>query len=167
MADTTLTNPTSSHTTSRTTRLTDHAVMTSRSASSEPPADQGERQPTRRRLHPAQRQLLFASFGVIVGSFLPWVTTTMGLSYSGFAGAGLYTFYLGVFGVAGGLVPRPRLAALQGGIVAVSAVGLPLWQLLHLIARVGVGGWLPGAGLVVVLASGLLAGLSSWQLLRA
>jgi hypothetical protein len=120
----------------------------------------------RRRLHPAQRQLLFAAFGVIVGSFLPWVTVNMGLSYSGFAGAGLYTFYLGIFGIAGGLVPRRRMAAVQGGIVALGAVGLPLWQLLHLVSRVGFGGWLPGAGLIMVLASGVLAGLSTWQLVR-
>lgn len=122
---------------------------------------------SRRRLHPAQRQLLVAAFGVIVGSFLPWVTVNTGLSYGGFAGAGLYTFYLGVLGIAGGLVPRRRLAVVQGGIVALGAVGLPLWQLLHLISRVGFGGWLPGAGLIMVLASGLLAGLSTWQLIRA
>ena len=136
------------------------------STSSEPAAEGADHPRMRRRLHPAQRQLLVAAFGVIVGSFLPWVTVNMGLSYGGFAGAGLYTFYLGVLGIAGGLVPQRRLAAVQGGIVALGAVGLPLWQLLHLIARVGFGGWLPGAGLIVVLASGFLAGLSTWQLVR-
>ena len=163
MADTVLSN----RTRSRSAPLPGAAAMAAGdSASAESSADHDKGVTLRRRLHPAQRQLLLAAFGVIVGSFLPWVTVNMGLTYSGFAGAGLYTFYLGVFGIAGGLVPRRRMAAVQGAIVALGAIGLPLWQLLHLVGRVGFGGWLPGAGLIVVLASGVLAGLSTWQLVR-
>jgi hypothetical protein len=164
MAGTVVSNPTRS----RMAALSGaNAMAAGDSASAGPTAEQTNGPRPRRRLHPAQRQLLFAAFGVIVGSFLPWVTINMGLSYSGFAGAGLYTFYLGIFGIAAGLVPRRRMAAVQGGIVALGAVGLPLWQLLHLVSRVGLGGWLPGAGLIMVLASGVLAGLSTWQLVRS
>lgn len=111
-----------------------------------------------------RRLLLFASLGVIVGSFLPWVDTGFG-SYAGFAGAGVYTFYAGVLGFAGALVPVHRLAVVQGAVVAAVAVALPVWQLVRLISLVGVSGWTPGMGLVLVLCCGMAAARATAQLL--
>ena len=117
-----------------------------------------------RRLHPAQRMLLFASAGVIVGSFLPWVTVNMGATFGGFAGAGLYTFYVGVLGLAGGLVPMRWPAIVQGAVMAAVAIALPVWQVVRLLSKVGVSGWVPGTGLIVVFVSGLLAALATFRI---
>lgn len=113
--------------------------------------------------HLGQGLLVVASAGVIVGSFLPWVQTGIG-SYGGFAGAGIYTFYVGVLGLAGGLVPSRTLAMAQGAIVAAVAVGLAGWQILRLLSKVGLSGWTPGIGLMMVLASGIVAGRAAWLL---
>lgn len=121
---------------------------------------------TRARLHPAQKLLLVAAAGVIVGSFLPWVSLNMGATFGGFAGAGLYTFYVGAIGVGGGLVPVRNLAIVQGLIVGLVAVGLPVWQIVRLLRLVGLSGWFPGTGLIVVLASGCLALLATYRIWR-
>lgn len=120
----------------------------------------------RTRLHPAQRLLLVAAAGVIVGSFMPWVSLNMGAAFGGFAGAGLYTFYVGVLGIGGGLVPVRALAIGQGLIVGLVAVGLPVWQIVRLLRLVGLSGWFPGTGLIVVLASGCLALLATYRIWR-
>lgn len=121
---------------------------------------------TRGRLHPAQKLLLAAAAGVIVGSFMPWVSLNMGAEFSGFAGAGVYTFYVGVLGIGGGLVPARPLAIGQGLIVGLVAVGLPVWQVGRLLRLVGLSGWFPGAGLIVVFASGCLALLATYRIWR-
>ena len=117
----------------------------------------------RRRWH-GQRRLLGAAALVALGAFLPWVYTGLG-AVSGARGAGLWAFYAATLGVAGGLVPSRRLAALQGAVLAVVAVGLPVWQVVHLLSLVGLQGWLPGPGLVLVLGGGVLAASATRSLL--
>lgn len=119
--------------------------------------------PTARRLLPAQRLLLLASAGVIIGSFLPWIDTGLGV-YRGFAGGGIFTFYAGVLGLAGGLVPSRQLATIQGLVMSLVAIGVPLWQLGRLLSKVGFSGWSPGMGLVLVLGSGLYGLRAVWLL---
>ena len=91
-----------------------------------------------------------------LGAFLPWVYTGVG-AVSGARGAGLWVFYAATLGLAGALVPLRRLAAVQAVVLAVVAVGLPVWQAVHLLSLVGMQGWLPGPGLVLGLGGGLLA----------
>lgn len=102
---------------------------------------------------------------VVVGSFMPWVDTAVG-TVSGARGPGLWTFYAAMLGLAGALVPSRRLAATQGAVLAGTAVALPTWQLVHLLGLVGLGGWVPGPGLVLVLGGGVLAGSAAWRLWR-
>jgi hypothetical protein len=104
-----------------------------------------------------------ASAGVIIGSFLPWVDTGLGV-YRGFAGGGVFTFYAGVLGLAGGLIPSRQMALVQGLVMSLVAIGVPLWQLGHLLTRVGFSGWTPGMGLVLVLGSGLYGLRAVWLL---
>lgn len=111
--------------------------------------------------HPDQRLLLLASAGVIVGSFLPWIQTGLG-TYQGFLGAGIYTFYAGVLGLAGALVPSAKLAMIQGAIMAAVAIALPVWQIARLLNLVGFSGWTPGVGLALVLLSGLYSARTVW-----
>ncbi len=118
----------------------------------------------RRRLHPDQKLLLFAAGGVIVGSFMPWVSLSAGTAFGGFAGAGLYTFYAGALGLGGGLVPNRTLAIVQGLIMGLVAVALPVWQVARLIRLVRFSGWFPGAGLIFVFASGCLALLAVYRI---
>ncbi len=128
----------------------------------DPPA--GGRQPgALERAGKARRLLLIATLAVVIGSFLPWVSTAIG-NVPGYRGGGLWTFYAAMLGFTGALVPWPRVAVVQAAVLAVVAVVLPLWQVVHLLTLVGTGGWLPGAGLVLVLAGGVAAGVAAWRL---
>lgn len=119
----------------------------------------------RRRADPAKRRLAGAVAMVLLGSFLPWVDTAVG-SVSGARGAGLWTFYAAMLGLAGALVPLRRVAAVQASILAATAILVPVWQLVHLLGLVGTGGWVPGPGLVLVLGGGVLAATAAVQLFR-
>lgn len=103
---------------------------------------------------------------VLVGAFLPWVSTGVG-NVAGVRGAGLWTMYAAVLGVAGAMIRPPRLAALHAALLALIAVALPLWQVLHLVDRVGFAGWIPGAGLVLTFGGGVVAGFAAVSLFRA
>lgn len=109
--------------------------------------------------------LLIATLMVVLGSFLPWVSTALG-NISGSRGAGLWTFYAAMLGLTGAFVPWPRVAQVQAWIVAVVAVSLPVWQLVHLYLLVGFGGWLPGMGLLLVVAGGVLAARAALRMRR-
>lgn len=102
---------------------------------------------------------------VLFGSFLPWIDTAVG-SVSGARGAGIWTFYAAMLGLAGALIPLRRAAAVQAAIFAAVAVLIPVWQVVHLLSRVGTQGWLPGPGLVMVLGGGVLAATAAAQLFR-
>lgn len=101
---------------------------------------------------------------VVLGSFMPWVDTAVG-SISGARGAGLWTFYGAMLGLAGALIPARRVAGIQAAIMAVVAVGLTGWQVVHLLTLVGLGGWMVGPGLVLVFGGGVLAGAAARRLL--
>lgn len=102
---------------------------------------------------------------VLAGSFMPWLATAVG-GFSGVLGPGLWTFYASALGIAGSLVPSRTAASLQAAVVAVVAVALPVWQLVHIISLVGFEGWLPGPGLVLVFGGGVLAGSAALRLHR-
>ena len=96
---------------------------------------------------------------VTLGSFLPWLDTAVG-TVSGARGPGLWTFYAAMLGLAGALVPVRTLAMMQGSVLAVVAVVLPVWQLVHMLRLVGTVGWIPGPGLVLVFGGGVVAGFA-------
>jgi hypothetical protein len=120
---------------------------------------------TRRRVDPAKRRLAGAVAMVAFGSFLPWIDTAVG-SVSGARGAGLWTFYAAMLGLAGALVPMRRLAAVQAAIFAAVALLVPAWQVVHLLNLVGTDGWIPGPGLLLVAGGGVLAAIAAAQLFR-
>lgn len=103
---------------------------------------------------------------VAVGSFLPWLDTAVG-SVSGARGPGLWTFYAAMLGLAGALVPIRSLAVVQGAVLALTAIALPVWQLVHVLGLVGTAGWIPGPGLVLVLGGGVLAAVGVRRMLVA
>lgn len=119
----------------------------------------------RSNVHPAQRLLPLPGFGVIIGSFLPWVQTSV-RSYGGFEGAGRYTFYLGVLLLGAAFLPFRRVAAAQAALAGAGSLVLSGWQVTRLVGRVGFQGWLPGSGLVLVLVSGLVTGYCVFRMLR-
>jgi hypothetical protein len=110
-----------------------------------------------------QRPLLGAAAMACLGAFLPWIYTGVG-TVSGARGAGLWVFYAATLGLAGALVPFRRVAALQAAVLAVVAVGLAVWQVVHLVSLVGLQGWLPGPGLVLTLGAGVLAATAARSL---
>lgn len=137
--------------------------MASSSAQSASPARVAGRRLAPVREVRARRMLLLATAAVILGSFLPWVSTALG-NVPGYRGAGLWTFYAAMLGLTGAFVPWRRVALVQGAVLAAVAVALPAWQVVHLLQLVGTSGWLPGLGLVLVLGGGAAAGLATWRL---
>lgn len=121
--------------------------------------------PQRRRADPARKKLAGAVAMVMFGSFLPWVDTAVG-SMSGARGAGLWTFYAAMLGLAGALIPLRRVAAVQAALLAAAALLIPTWQVVHLLNLVGTGGWVPGPGLVLVFGGGVLAAVAANRLFR-
>lgn len=119
----------------------------------------------RSRRHAGQNALLLASVTLVVASFLPWVDTAFG-AFSGMAGAGVYTFYAGVWGIGGGLMPWRRIALAHAVVVTAAALLLPAWQIASLVSRQLDGGWVPGTGIMLAIASGSLAARAVWQLAR-
>lgn len=103
---------------------------------------------------------------VIFGAFLPWLYTSAVGPVTAVAGAGIWAFYAGMLGFAGALVPWRAAAMVQAAIMAAAAVGLTVWQLAHMLSLVGIQGWLPGPGLVLVLGGGILAATAGWRLRR-
>lgn len=112
-----------------------------------------------RRTVPGRGKMLGAVAMVVIGSFMPWVDTAAG-QVSGAGGAGLWTFYAALLGLAAALVPIRTLRLVQGSLFAVVAVALPVWQVVHLLRLVGTSGWLPGPGLVLVVGGGVLAAVA-------
>jgi hypothetical protein len=117
------------------------------------------------RRSPASKHLLGASAMVLVGAFLPWLTTGVG-NVAGVRGAGLWTMYAAVLGIAGAIIRSPRIAAVHAGVLAAVAVVLPLWQVVHLLSLVGLAGWMPGPGLVLTVGGGVVAGFATVAFLR-
>lgn len=102
---------------------------------------------------------------VLVAAFLPWLSTGAG-NISGIRGGGLYTMYAAFLGIAGAILPWPRVAAAHAAVLAVVAVALPVWQVVRALSLVGTAGWVPGPGLVLTLGGGVLAGTAALALLR-
>jgi hypothetical protein len=102
---------------------------------------------------------------VLVGSFLPWVSSGAG-NVSGIRGAGLWTMYAAALGIAGAIIRSPRLAAGHAALLAAVATLLPLWQVVHMLSLVGASGWIPGPGLVLTFGGGVLAGVAAVSLFR-
>lgn len=120
----------------------------------------------RRRRLPGQGKLLAVAALLIVGAMLPWMYTGVG-NYNGFRVAGPWTFYAGFLALGGGLLPHRALAAGSAIVAALPAVGLPLWQLLHMFRLVGTAGWMPGPGTVLTVGGGVLALVTARRLLSA
>lgn len=102
---------------------------------------------------------------VIVGSFLPWLFVG-GIGVSGAGGPGLWTFYASMLGLAAVLMPWHRGGAVCAAVMAATAIGLPVWQVVHIVGLVGFAGWMPGPGLVMVFFGGVLAVGSAIKLFR-
>lgn len=117
---------------------------------------------------PGQGRLLLAAGLLVVGGWLPWLYTGAG-PVSGIRGPGLWTFYAGLLALAGGLLPArwSPAALVQAFVCALVALGLPLWQVAHVLSLVGTQGWAPGPGLVMTVAGGVLCGVAARQLHRA
>ena len=112
-----------------------------------------------------QKLLLLASLVIMVASFLPWVDTAVG-TFTGMAGPGVWTLYAGFVGLGGALVRRRRLALIQAVVTSGVAVALPVWQLARLARICTWNSCVPSTGLLLVLASGIVAGMAAWQLHR-
>ena len=89
---------------------------------------------------------------------MPWISTAFGnISGATGQGAGSWTFIAAMMGVGGALVPMRKVAIVNAAIMAAAAIILPLWQILHLYSLVGLAGWMPSFGMVLVFFGGLFA----------
>jgi hypothetical protein len=129
-----------------------------------PSATSSGRPVVRRKADPARRQLFIASMMVVFGSFMPWISTSVG-SISGLRGPGLWTFYFSMLGIAGVLIPWRRVAGVQALVFAGVAIALPVWQVARIYNLVQFQGWMPGPGVVLVFGGGVLAAVAARKLL--
>jgi hypothetical protein len=121
----------------------------------------------RRRLMPGQSKMLWSSLMIAAGSFMPWISTGFGnISGATGQGAGYWTFIAAMLGVSGALMPWRKVAITHAIIVALVATLLPLWQVLHLVNLVGLSGWMPGIGLVLVFFGGLFVSTAARTLIN-
>lgn len=119
----------------------------------------------RRPMHPARRRLILAMVLVMVGSFLPWLYVG-GIARSGAFGPGLWTFYASMLGLAAVMLPFHRIGGVHAAVMAAVCLAIPAWQVVHVISLVGFSGWMPGPGLVMVVAGGVVAAGCAVRLLR-
>lgn len=110
-----------------------------------------------------QQTLLWASILITVGAFLPWLMTSLG-TFSGMRGAGTWTVFAGVIGIGASLMRRRRLVLLHAVGIALIAIALPLWQVVHLVGLVGLRGWLPGIGLLMTFGGGVAIARAALEL---
>jgi hypothetical protein len=110
-----------------------------------------------------QQTLLWASILITVGAFLPWLMTSFG-TFGGMRGAGTWTVFAGVIGIGASLMRRRRWVELHAIAIAVIAIALPLWQVVHLVGMVGFRGWLPGIGLIMTLVGGVAIARATLEL---
>ena len=109
--------------------------------------------------------LLGGSLMILLGAFLPWISSGAG-NFLGIRGAGLWTLYASFLGIAGAIMRRPKVVAVHAAILAVVALALPAWQLAHMVSLVGLAGWVPGVGLVLTVAGGVVAAVAATRLWR-
>lgn len=109
--------------------------------------------------------LLGAALMILFGAFLPWISTGAG-NIAGIRGAGLWTMYAALLGVAGAIIKWRRAAAVHAALLGVIATALPLWQVVHLASKVGFAGWMPGPGLVLTFGGGVLAAVTAVRMWR-
>ncbi len=119
----------------------------------------------RRPMHPARKRLILGVLLVMIGSFLPWFYVG-GVPQSGALGPGLWTFYGSMLGLAGVLLPFHRINGWHAVAMAGLCLFIPAWQLARLLSQVGFSGWMPGPGMVMVVAGGVVAAGCALRLLR-
>lgn len=112
--------------------------------------------------HPGSGPMIVGGLMLMISAFLPWVHVTLTQSLIGEAfalrgtdGPGVATLALGFLALAGGLIPRRRLAiahAAVAGVPVALIVVLQIWNIIAASAQTAWGSFLPGMG--VVLAGG-------------
>lgn len=114
-----------------------------------------------------QVMLAITSLITLIASFLPWLDTALFGSVSGAVAGGLYTFYAGLLALPGVFWRNPRVVAGHVLLLAVADLAIPGWRLLWAFSRLpGFGqAWLPSAGLLLLLISGVVAAVAFVQLL--
>ena len=126
----------------------------------------------RRRMHPGQKRMLWATIALFLGAFLPWLYTPVGtvsgigvgdLMLDGQPGA--WVLYASFAAMAAALAPWRMFSVVNGFLVAAIAIGLPLYHLWRMWERVGFEGWMPGPGIVMSLAGGVLCFIGARELL--
>ncbi|MCA1780685.1 MAG: hypothetical protein ABR500_15680 [Dermatophilaceae bacterium] len=127
----------------------------------------------RRRMHPGRKRMLWATIALFLGAFLPWMYTPVGnVSGIGVLGdlmlpgqPGAWVLYSAFMALAAALAPWRIFSVVNGFIVTTVAVGLPVYHLVRMFARVGFDGWTPGPGAVLAVAGGVLCFIGARELL--
>lgn len=135
----------------------------------------------RRRLHPGQKKLLYASIAIFLGSWLPWFSTNVGnVSATGFSfdtsapvltlsgQPGLWTWMASFMALAAALAPWRSFSIANAGLAALVSLGLPLFFLYRALSGSSFfaqADWLPGPGLVFLAAGAVMCIIAVRELL--
>ena len=117
-----------------------------------------------------QKRLLFAGFGIWIGTALPWFIFRP-LSVTRYASplAASWLLWAGLMALAGA-VARWRVVALASAVLGGgTALVLSGWQMLVILDRCGLDVRLqcvPGPGLFLIVATAVFVLLQSWRLFR-
>ena len=115
-------------------------------------------------LGPPQRAILFASFGIFLGTALPWAAV-VGRFLWGSPVAITWTLSAGFMALAAGMVRWRLLVVPSAALGGATAVFFAAWQTMRILDRCGLTIYcLPGPGLGLLLIGGLVAVYQSARL---
>ncbi len=119
---------------------------------------------------PPQKRLLFAGFGIWIGTALPWfVFRPLGVTRYASPLAASWILWAGLMALAGAMA-RWRMVALVSAVMGGgTALYIGLWQMVLILQRCGFDTRLrcfPGPGVVVVQAAAAVVLFQAWRLFQ-
>ncbi|MDO5502917.1 MAG: hypothetical protein Q4G67_07050 [Actinomycetia bacterium] len=134
----------------------------------------------RRRLHPGQKKMAYASIALFLGSWLPWFSTNVGnVSAMGFnfdmseplltltGQPGLWTWMASFLALGAGLIPARRVGVWVGALAAVVGLAVPVYYLYKAVTGSWFfeqADWLPGPGLVLLAGGAIMCAIGAREL---
>lgn len=118
-----------------------------------------------------QKRLLFAGFGIWIGTALPWfIFRPLGITRYASPLAASWLLWAGLMALAGAVARWRFLALVSAALGGGTALILSGWQMLIILDRCGVDVRLecvPGPGLFLIIATAIVVLVQGWRLFQA
>lgn len=117
---------------------------------------------------PPQKRLVFAGFGIWIGTALPWfIFRPLGISRYASPLAASWVLWAGLMAMAGAMARWRTLALLSAVMGGATALYIGFWQMLQILQRCGFDTNLecfPGPGVFAVQAAAVVVLFQAWRL---